>query len=159
METSFETFFDAEYERLTRALVLVCGSLAEAEDLAQEAMVRVYERWGRVAGMSSSSGYLYRTAMNLHRSRLRRLRYRVWRIASADGRAADPAASAADRDQLDRMLASLPDGQRAALVLVEWVGMTDEEAGSVLGIKRGSVRARISRAKQALRAEEVASRG
>ena len=50
------------------------GDRVEAEDIAQEALVRVYERWGQVGGMDSPTGYLYRTAMNLARSRLRCLR-------------------------------------------------------------------------------------
>ncbi len=50
-----------------------------------------------------------------------------------------------------RALLALPAGQRAALVLVEWLGMTGEEAGRVLGLKAGSVRARLHRARTALR--------
>jgi RNA polymerase sigma-70 factor (ECF subfamily) len=151
---SFDAFFESEFERLVKALFLVCGSLSEAEDLAQDAMVRVYERWDRVARMDSSSGYLYRTALNLHRSRLRQLRVRARRTVVAVGSSSDPAMDAIDRAEVDRMLASLPDGQRAALVLVEWVGMTDAEAAQVLGIKAGSVRARLSRARAAIRAGE-----
>jgi DNA-directed RNA polymerase specialized sigma24 family protein len=70
----FRDFFEREYERLGEALrVLTGGNVPEAEDVAQEAMVRVYERWGRIRGMDSPTGYLYRTALNLYRSRIRRL--------------------------------------------------------------------------------------
>jgi DNA-directed RNA polymerase specialized sigma24 family protein len=48
-------------------------------------------------------------------------------------------------------LAALPSGQREALVLVEWLGMSTEDAGAVLGIEPVSVRVRVSRAKTALR--------
>jgi DNA-directed RNA polymerase specialized sigma24 family protein len=49
------------------------------------------------------------------------------------------------------MLASLPETQRAALVLVEWLGMSADEAAPALGIEPVSVRVRLSRAKAALR--------
>jgi DNA-directed RNA polymerase specialized sigma24 family protein len=52
---------------------------------------------------------------------------------------------------VDRALAALPDGQREAVVLVEWVGLSAEEAGRVLGIEPVSVRVRLSRARATLR--------
>jgi RNA polymerase sigma factor (sigma-70 family) len=148
---SFERFFQDEFERLGRALYLVTGDLVEAEDLAQEAMVRLFERWDRVLRTDSEVGYLYRTALNLHRSRLRKASVRLRRGATEAAKA-DPLSVADDRDELGRLLAHLPDGQREALVLVVWLGMTDDEAGAVLGIEPVSVRVRVSRAKAALRA-------
>lgn len=148
---SFERFFQDEFERLGRALYLVTGDLSEAEDVAQEAMVRLLERWDRVSGAGSDVGYLYRTALNLHRSRLRRASVGI-RRHPAESTRADPLRVAEDRDELGRLLAQLPAGQREALVLVVWLGMTDHEAGSVLGIEPVSVRVRVSRAKAALRA-------
>jgi RNA polymerase sigma-70 factor, ECF subfamily len=147
----FERFFQDEYEGLSRALYLVTGSRTEAEDIAQEAMVRVFERWDRVMSTRSPVGYLYRTALNLYRSRLRRAAVRL-RRGTPETAHLDPIAEAEDRDELGRLLAHLPDGQREALVLVVWLGMTDDEAGSVLGIEPVSVRVRVSRAKATLRA-------
>jgi RNA polymerase sigma factor (sigma-70 family) len=147
----FERFFQDEYEGLSRALYLVTGSRTEAEDVAQEAMVRVFERWDRVMSTRSPVGYLYRTAINLYRSRLRRAAVRLRRGAPETAHL-DPIAEAEDRDELGRLLATLPDGQREALVLVAWLGMTNEEAGEVLGIEPVSVRVRVSRAAAAIRA-------
>lgn len=150
----FEAFFEAEYARLARALYLVTGDPGEAEDLAQEALVQVYERWDRVQGLQDPTGYLYRTALNLHRSRLRRLTVRARRLV--EGRSSpDPALGAEVRDELGRALASLPDGQREAVVLVGWVGLTAEEAGRLLGINPVSIRVRLSRARAALRKTSV----
>lgn len=146
----FEEFFQAEHVRLARALYLLTGSAAEADELTQEAMVRVYERWDRVRQMDSPQGYLFRTALNLHRSRLRWLATRARQILQATA-APDPADVIQSRDSLARALASLPTGQREAVVLVEWLGMDQEEAATSLGIKPGSVRARLSRAKADLR--------
>jgi RNA polymerase sigma-70 factor (ECF subfamily) len=146
----FEAFFEAEYVRLARALFLVTGDPGEAEDLAQEAMVRVYERWDRVRALRDPTGYLYRTALNSHRSRLRRLSVRVRRLAE-EWTSSDPAAGAEARDILGQALVSLPIGQREAVVLVGWLGLTAEEAGRLLGIDPVSVRVRLSRARAALR--------
>lgn len=146
----FEDFFYAEHVRLSRALYLLTGSDAEADDLTQEAMVRVFERWDRVQHMDSPQGYLFRTALNLHRSRLRRMATRARHIV-APAPSPDPAEVAEDRDSLARALGSLPTGQREALVLVEWLGMDQQEAAATLRIRPGSVRARLSRAKADLR--------
>jgi RNA polymerase sigma-70 factor (ECF subfamily) len=148
---SFDGFFADEYQRLARALFIVVGDPAEAEDLAQEAMVRVLERWDRVASLESPIGYLYRTALNLHRSRLRRISLGLLRRARSVPRL-DPIAAADDRDELTRMLMVLPAGQREALALVEWLGMSAEDASHALGIAPVSVRVRLSRAKTTLRA-------
>ena len=69
---SFETFYEAESRVLFRRMWLVTGNPAEAEELMQEAFVRVWERWDRVGAMDDAVGYLYRTAMNLFRKRHRR---------------------------------------------------------------------------------------
>jgi RNA polymerase sigma-70 factor, ECF subfamily len=69
----FEEFFLSQHERLFQALYLLTGDRSEADDLAQEALLRAYERWDRVGAMESPAGYVYRTALNLHRSQLRRL--------------------------------------------------------------------------------------
>jgi len=146
----FEEFFEAEQDRLAKALYLVTGSALEADELAQEALVRVYERWDRVRQMDSPEGYLFRTALNLHRSRVRSLTTRARHIIDAT-RSPDPAELVQGRDSLARALGSLSTGQREALVLVEWLGMDQEEVAATLGIKIGSVRARLSRAKADLR--------
>ena len=60
----FEDFYRTEFPSLVRALFLLVPDADEAQELAQEAMVRVYERWDRVSGMTSPGGYLYRVATN-----------------------------------------------------------------------------------------------
>ena len=78
--STFEAFFLAQHERLFQALYLLTGDRFEADDLAQEALLRTYERWHRVSSMDSPAGYVYRTALNLHRSRLRRVATRAKHI-------------------------------------------------------------------------------
>ena len=69
---SFEGFFAAERARLFGALIVMTDNRAEAEEILQDAFLKVWERWERVAGMDEPVGFLYRTAMNLFRKRLRR---------------------------------------------------------------------------------------
>jgi RNA polymerase sigma-70 factor (sigma-E family) len=146
----FEDFFRLEYPRLVRALYLVTGTRVEAEDLAQEAMARVFERWERLRASQSPEGYLFRVGMNLNRNRLRRLRVAARRTEPPP----DPNHSSATSDlhaDVMRALRALPIGQRQVLVLTEWLRMSAEEASQILGIKPSSVRARLSRARAAFR--------
>ena len=68
----FAVFFEQEHERLFRALWLLTRNRQEAEEVMQDAFLRLWERWERVNGGPDPVGYLYRTAMNVWRSRLRR---------------------------------------------------------------------------------------
>ena len=146
----FERFFRDHYSNLARALYLLTGDGAEAEDLAQESFARMFERWDQVSAMESADGYLYRTALNLNRSRLRRLAVRA-RRAVAGAHARDPAESVETRHMVLQALLLLPPAQREAVVLVEWLGFSVEEAGVVLRIEPVSVRGRLHRARATLR--------
>jgi RNA polymerase sigma-70 factor (ECF subfamily) len=147
---SFEDFVVAEHERLHGALCLVTGDRDEADEIAQEAFVRILERWDRVQAMESPTGYLYRTAMNVFRQRYRRA-VRALRRATTLAPSADAFAAVEDRDVVVRALAKLPIDQRAALVVTTLLGYTSEEAARVLGTRPSTVRARATRARAALR--------
>src|SRR5213083_1149189 len=56
---SFEEFFEASYASVARALVLLVGDETEAEELAEEAFARAWERWERIRTMSSPAGFVY----------------------------------------------------------------------------------------------------
>jgi RNA polymerase sigma factor (sigma-70 family) len=148
---TFEAFFEAEHQRLYRSLVLITGDRQEADDVAQEAMVRILERWDRVAGLDEPRAYLYRTALNLNRNRHR------WRGRRQPpgivGRelVPDTTEAVADRIDIRRALADLTIEQRIAVVLVDFLGFDSEGAGRVLGLEADAVRARIHRGRAALR--------
>ena len=148
--SDFEEFFRTVYDDLARALLLLTGEAAEAEDIAQEALARAYERWDRVSRMESPAGYVFRTAMNLNRKRLRRIAVRARRWLPS-GVARDPIGAAEDRTEVLRILRSLPSSQREALVLVEWLELDVNEAAAVLRIAPSSVRGRVFRARAAIR--------
>src|SRR3954468_6796627 len=147
---AFESFFEGQKERLPRALSFITGSRAEAEDLAQEAFTRVFERWDRVAVMEDPAGYLHRTGMNLFRNQYRRTRVRLARTVGL-GPEQDVFKPVEDRDAAARALGSLTRRQRAAIVLTEALGYSGEETGQLLGIKASTVWALTHQARAALR--------
>jgi len=149
---TFEDFFHANYERLLRAMYLATGNRHEAEDLAQDAMARVLERWNRVAATEDPIGYVFRVALNRRRSLLRRLAVAMRRTPQFDSEPQiEPTAAVDDRDAIRRALQELPATQREALVLCDWLGKTDSEAGAVLRTSAGAIRTRLHRARAAMR--------
>jgi len=120
---TFETFYQVEARTLFRRLWLVTGN--RAEELMQDAFLRVWERWDRVGGMDDPIGYLYRTAMNLFRKRYRRAMLALRRNGGATP-SSDDFSDAEDRQTVRHVLATLPPRQRAALVLTEMLGFTSE---------------------------------
>lgn len=149
---TFEEFFHHNYERLLRAMYLATGDRHEAEDLAQDAMARVLERWDRVREMDDPVGYVFRVALNRRRSLLRRIAVAVQRTPPPDRYSpSEPTTAVDDRDAIRRALEKLTHGQREALVLFDWLGMTDVQAASVLGISAGAARTRLHRARSAMR--------
>lgn len=125
------------------------------KDIAQDAFLKVLERWDRVAAMDDPAGYLHRTAMNLFRNRYRRAR-RIARRAFAARPPEDVFEPVERRDAVDRALTTLSRRQRAAIVLVEGLGYRSEEAGSMLGIKASTVRALLFQARSSLKRSQSA---
>jgi RNA polymerase sigma-70 factor (ECF subfamily) len=147
---SFETFFETERIRLYRILFAITRSRQEAEDISQEAFLRVWERWDRVAALDEPVGYLHRTAMNVFRDRRRRLVLglkRALRLPAAH----DQLEEVETRSVAAGVLAPLTPRQRAAIVLTEALDYSADEAGSILGIKGSTVRALTYQARSALK--------
>jgi RNA polymerase sigma-70 factor (ECF subfamily) len=148
--SSFETFFEHEKEGLYSALCLVTRNRHEAEELTQDAFVRVLERWDRVAAMRDPRGYLYRTAMNAFRSRKRRSVLAAKRVVGMS-RPDDAMEDVDERDAAMRALAALSPRQRAAVVLTDLLGYSSDEAARILGIRASTLRMHTSRAHAALK--------
>jgi RNA polymerase sigma factor (sigma-70 family) len=151
-QSDFEAFFREQHARLYRVAFLLTGSSAEAQDLAQEALARAFERWERIRTMESPAGYVYRILVNLNHRRLRRLRVQARRLLPGI-ETEDPASAAETRSDVMRALLALRPAHREALVLVEWMGLDAAGAAEVLGIEPVSVRARLHRARKAFRQE------
>jgi RNA polymerase sigma-70 factor (ECF subfamily) len=147
---SFESFFEAEQKRLLRIMWLVCGSSAEAEDIVQDAFIKVWERWPRVSMMENPTGYLHQTAMNTFRNRLRRTRLSLRKTVGTSP-PNDLYGEADDRLSVSRALQSLTSKQRAALVLTDLLGYSSDEAAAMLGVRPSTVRSLAALGRKALR--------
>jgi RNA polymerase sigma-70 factor (ECF subfamily) len=150
--SSFEAFYEDTHARLYTALCLVTGSRHEAEEVMQEAFVRVWERWDKVGGLDAPTGYLYRTAMNLVRSRYRRASLALRRTVGLSPKT-DDLAAIEDRVVVARALRSLTRDQRAAVILISMFGLPSEEAGQILDMKPSAVRTLAARGRESMRDE------
>jgi RNA polymerase sigma factor (sigma-70 family) len=146
-EATFDDLFADHHERLYRALYLIVGNSHEAEELMQDAFVKVLERWDRI---ENPAGYLYRSALNSTRSRFRRLQRAAKRTLSI-GEPEDPFAAADLRDQVVRSLRELPERQRAALVLLGLLDLRSDDAAKLLRVAPATVRSLASHARAALK--------
>ena len=147
---SFDEFYEAEQDRLLRVMWLVTGNLHEAEDIVQDAFIRVWDLWAEVAAMDSPVGYLHRTAMNIFRNRYRRAMVAL-RKAVRLHPPPDAFLAVDDRVSVARALESISPRQRAALVLTEVLGYPSEEAGRMLGVGGTTVRSLAHAGRNALR--------
>jgi RNA polymerase sigma-70 factor (ECF subfamily) len=147
---AFDEFFLQEHERLFRALYFVAGNRADAEELMQEAFLRLWERWDERDRIEDPTRYLYRVALNGFRMRARRARTAARRLAHRDdGR--DLFDDAEVRVDVRAMLLRLTPRQRAALVLTDLLGYGSEEAGRIMGVRSSTVRALATQGRKALR--------
>ena len=150
---AFEDFFAAYKARLFGALSVLTGNRSEAEEIMQDAFLAVLEHWDHVSRIEDPEAYLYRTAMNVFRQRLRRASVslrKAMRVLPSD----DALATVEARDEATRALAHLTPRERQALVLTAYLGYPSEEAGRILGIKASTVRVLTTRARATLRSME-----
>ena len=137
------------------------GNDADAEEIVQEAMLRVWVNAPRWRPHAAFRTWLYRVAFNLC---LNRRRQKPFAALDEAGDPPDPSPSAADqleRRETDGLVAkaigALPDRQRAAIVLTYYEGLGNTEVASVLETTISSVESLLIRAKRTLRAELVRS--
>lgn len=152
---SFEGFYLANERRLFRALYVLTGSSHTAEELAQQAFCRVWERWDRVSGLDDPAGYLFRTAFNAHHSATRRAVRAARRVVDIVAHTTpppppEPAAVAADRDDVSRALARLSPRQREAVVLTQLLDCDATHAARIMRIRPATVRVLVSQARAVL---------
>jgi RNA polymerase sigma-70 factor (sigma-E family) len=149
-DEALRRLFEAHYPDMVRLGFFLTGSWAAAEDLAQEAFVRLWRRWGGLRDHHAALGYLRTTVVNLSRSSLRRrlLELRHQRTVDQEGYDADPVA----RLDVARALAALPARKRACVVLRHLVDLSVEETAGVLGISVGSVKSQTHKGLRLLEA-------
>jgi RNA polymerase sigma-70 factor (sigma-E family) len=144
-----------EHPRLVGLLALYVGDRPVAEDLAQEAFVRLHQHWPRVRAMDSPGGWLTTVAMNLARSWWRRhfAHQRAQRRLASQPEGAAWAAEPADVLTVRAAVAALPERQRAALVLRYYAGLSVAETARQLHCAEGTVKSLTHNAIAALRGQ------
>ncbi|MCU0906302.1 MAG: RNA polymerase sigma factor [Rhodobacteraceae bacterium] len=154
------TLADRHLPRAYRHALRVLGDRTEAEDVAQEAMLRLWQQaahWQQ--GEAQVSTWVYRVTANLCTDRLRRRRTRGTVDLEAAGDPPDGAPGAEARlhaaartEALQSALATLPDRQRQAVVLRHIEGLGNPEIAEILGIGVEAVESLTARGKRALAA-------
>jgi RNA polymerase sigma factor (sigma-70 family) len=146
MPTTFDEFYAEHRSDAVRWAVALVGDRGVAEDLAQDCLLAVGNRLGRV---DDPAAYLRRSVVNRcaswHRSQ-RRERRRVERVGVAAGEM-----WTADTAEMLDLLSGLPYQQRAAVTLRYWADWTDADIAHALGTADATVRVLIHRAVQTLR--------
>ncbi len=153
----FETFFHAHYARVARAVARVTGDSARAEDLAAEALWKLW-RTPQAHG-ESAAGWVFRTAVRLGLNELRgRQRRGQYERLSVSGAAVSTPeevhAAAEERGQVRAVLADM-DARDAELLLLRASGLRYNEVAKALELKPASVGTLIARAQRAFRKEYV----
>ena len=151
----FDDFFEEEHERLYKALYFVTGNRHDAEELMQDAFVKLWERWGEIHQISDPVGYLFRVALNGFRMRRRRAAMAVRKVLPVVERR-DEFLDVEMRTEVRRLLLEVTPRQRAALLLVDLLGYPSEEAARILRVRPSTVRALATKGRQALREMEGA---
>jgi RNA polymerase sigma factor (sigma-70 family) len=151
----FDTFFEEEHERLYKALYFVTGNRQDAEELMQDAFLKLWERWDSIHQIEDPTGYLFRIALNGFRMRRRRAAMSVRKVVPMP-EARDLFSDAEMRADVRALLLQLTPRQRAALLLVDLLGYPSERAARILHVRPSTVRALATKGRRALRAMEGA---
>ena len=151
----FDTFFEEEHERLFKALYFVTGNRQDAEELMQDAFLRLWERWEEINRIQDPTAYLFRVALNGFRMRRRRAAVAIRKLTPAPERR-DEFLDAEMRADVRQLLLEVKPRQRAALLLVDLLGYPAERAARILRVRPSTVRALATKGRQALRSMEGA---
>jgi RNA polymerase sigma-70 factor (ECF subfamily) len=148
-----------QYQRMIHSLTYrMTGSMADADDLAQETFVRAWQRLETFAGEAKFSTWLCRIAMNAclnwrHREGRRGNVHQTWAdntLNDAATHPSDPAATERNH-RVQAALARLPEKQRAAIVLTVYQEMNHAEAARTLGCTEATVSWRVFAARNKLK--------
>jgi RNA polymerase sigma-70 factor (ECF subfamily) len=156
-ESEIRAFLASDYPRLVAGLGVVLGGRVAAEDAVQEALARAWERSMRGEQIESLRGWVAVVAMNLLRSRLRRLgvEFRATERIAARDQAGHPHAdptpgSSEERLDLAHALRALPRRQREALVLHYFGGLGIADIARALHTRPGAVKQLLHRGRRSL---------
>ena len=140
--------YERRYADMVRFAAFLTGDVDAAQDIAQEAFVRLLDAWDRIVDPERADAYLKATIVNLVRGEHRRRETAVRRgqphlslVASAE----DDAIGRVGRQHVLDAVSALPIRQRACVVMRHWMRMSESEIAGTLGLSVGSVRTHVKR--------------
>lgn len=141
---SLRALYEQEYRAMLRVATLLVGSVPSAEDIVQDAFVRVHDKWATVR---EPAAYLRTTVVNGCRSQQRR----DIRARHAARRMHAEEAVVAEVDELGDALAALSHRQRSAVVLRYYLDLSEADIAATLGCRPGTVKGLLHRGVAQLR--------
>jgi RNA polymerase sigma-70 factor (ECF subfamily) len=156
---AFEEVYRAHAGRLYSLAWRRLGNPTDAEDLVQEIFLSAHRKLDSFRGEAALGTWLYRLAMNQILDHLRSRAARAGQLTDGiedatlieDAMAHKLDASAIDRVDLERAMAQLPEGCRAAFVLHDVEGLEHREVADVLGVAEGTSKSQVHKARLRLR--------
>ncbi len=154
---------DAHLASITRFAYRMLGSVAEAEDVAQEVFFRLWRQAPTWEPRARLGTWLHRVAHNLCIDRLRSRREVRLSEPPDDPDSRPSAPSEIERHEAERAIhdaiQSLPERQRAALVLVYYQGLDNRQAADIMGVHIDALESLLARARRSLRGRLMESGG
>ncbi|SDZ65143.1 RNA polymerase sigma-70 factor, ECF subfamily [Asanoa ishikariensis] len=140
----------ASYQRLVLQLYPVTGDLGEAQEVVQEAFVKLLAAPSQVSTLGNPEAWLRTAAVNLARTRRRRGKVLQRLLGRAGTRSTDVPGASPDHVALMAALLTLPTGQREAIALHYLADLPITEVADLLKVSAGTVKSRLSRGRTAL---------
>lgn len=144
----FAAFYRRELPRLTALAVALVGT-AEAEEIAQEALLRAHRAWRRIERYDRPGAWVRRVALNLATSRRRRLSNEA-RALARSARATPLATPPPEVEEVWAHVRSLPERQATAIALYYLDDLSIADLAAVMGCAEGTAKAHLHKARQAL---------
>ena len=147
----FDAFYLASARRVVAYVYALCGDLAEAQDVTQEAFARAWQRWPKLSRYDDPEAWVrtvaWRLAANWWRTNRRRLRYR--RLVATEAARSGPSP---DRVALTQAFRRLPEAQRRVVVLHYIYDLPVAQIAIETGMPAGTVKVYLARGRAALAA-------
>jgi RNA polymerase sigma-70 factor (ECF subfamily) len=152
---AFAQLVEGSMRRLVGTAGLILRDHGRAEDAAQDALIRAWRALPTLRDADRFDPWLTRLLVRACQDDVRKGRHGIQAgelLPEHGARVADSATELADRDEIDRGLQRLTSEQRIPLVLRYYGGLSDREVAAVTGLPIGTVKSRIMRGLEAMRA-------
>ncbi|WBQ02431.1 RNA polymerase sigma factor [Kribbella sp. CA-293567] len=148
--TEVAALYRRTWPRLIGLLVSIGGSRADAEEIAQDAYVKLLDHWDRIRRYDDPEAWVRAVAVRALISRLRRQQVATRALARLTGRSTDVQGPDGDALDVAAALARITPAQRAVAVMHYVMDLPIDQIADELQLPAGTVKSRLARARQAL---------